>query len=296
MLTERQLHDWACQCGFDDAGIAEAVFLEEDAAVLSRWIEAGCHGSMAYMERNQQLRTDPRQLVPGCRTMLVCVLSYNKQDKQPAGAPYIAKSGLSGHDYHFVVKERLQRLESVIAAAAGADTFSAEHQHLFCDSAPVLERRWAERAQLGFIGKNHLFIHPVLGSYVHIGILALQKSVQKDSQLHSSIPSNPCGDCDRCLRACPTGALRAEMFDARRCVSYLTIERKEPLPQEHAGAAYMGLYGCDCCGRVCRYNQDAPYDLHADLAANPLFLKMTREDWAALSHKQKEKLLHRIAK
>lgn len=292
--TTCNLQSWARAVGFDDAGVADATYLEEDAAVLDSWLAAGYHGTMDYMARNQHLRTDPRQLVPGCRTLLVCILSYNKSCRQPHDAPYIAKSGLSLNDYHYVVKQKLQQLEARIVAECGSGVFADEYQHLFCDSAPILERRWAVRAGLGFIGKNHLFIHPQLGSYVHIGILALQSEV-RGGGIHMQDMVSPCTECDRCLRACPTGALRTDLFDARRCVSYLTIERKEALPAEHEGAPYMNLYGCDCCQMACPINREAPVDLHPELAANPLFLTMTREDWQSLSKRQKLKLLHRLA-
>lgn len=283
-----QIEAWARQVGFDAIGASAAHALPQDQAYLQRWLAAGCNGSMSYMERNQDLRTDPRNLVPGCKTIIVCLLSYKKSCRQPEDAPYIAQSGLSATDYHIVVKDKLLQLEKLI----GQEAFSETHQHLFCDSAPVLERRWAVEAGLGWIGKNHLFIHPQLGSYVHIGILMMNQALDQYSPYTLD---NRCADCTLCLRACPTGAIRDELFDARKCVSYLTIERKEAMPDKYQGKEYIGLYGCDRCQQACPYNLDSPTDVHPELAANPVFLNMTAQDWAVLSRRQKIKLLRRLA-
>lgn len=283
-----QIRTLAQSVGFDAVGVAPAHALREDEIYLQRWLEAGCNGSMSYMERHQDLRIDPRKLVPGCKTMIVCLLSYKKSCRQPDDAPYISQSGLSAVDYHIVVKDKLLRLEKLI----GEDAFSNSHQHLFCDSAPVLERRWAVECGLGWIGKNHLFIHPTLGSYVHIGILMMNQALDTYTP---HISEGFCGDCDRCLLACPTGAIRGDLFDARKCVSYLTIERKEPMPDKYQGKEYIGLYGCDRCQQACPFNIESPADLHPELAVNPAFLDMTAQDWTQLSRRQKIKLLHRLA-
>ena len=294
MIAASRIRALALQAGFDDAGAAVAHRLDEDADHLQAWLEQGCEGSMQYMAENFEKRVNPEVLVPGTQTVVCCVLSYYKQNKQPKGAPYIALSGLSERDYHEVVKEKLQALETLLKAEFGEAVVNADYQHLFCDSAPVLERAWARECGLGWIGKNRQFIHPTLGSYVHLGILFLGEPLQQDEP--NKVNTNNCKDCTLCLRACPTNAIREDGMDARRCVSYLTIERKEPLPEEHAGKPYIGLYGCDNCQRVCPYNQNLQPDRHAELAANPRFAEMTAEIWAATSRRQKSKLLRRLAK
>ena len=300
MIPAARIRELALQAGFDDAGAAVAHRLDEDAAHLQTWLEQGCEGSMRYMAENFEKRVNPEALVPGTRTVVCCVLSYYKVNPQPKGAPYIALSGLSERDYHEVVKEKLQTLETLLTNEFGEQVVNAEYQHLFCDSAPVLERAWGRECGLGWIGKNRQFIHPKLGSYVHLGILFLQEELEgSDYSEHSDYSealSNNCADCDLCLRACPTNAIREDGMDARRCVSYLTIERKEPMPEEHAGKPYIGLYGCDNCQRVCPYNKGLLPDRHAELAANPCFAQMTAEDWATTSRRQKSKLLRRLAK
>jgi epoxyqueuosine reductase len=268
--------------------------LDEDADHLQAWLKQGCEGSMQYMAAHFEERVNPEVLVPGTQTVVCCVLSYYKRNPQPQGAPYIALSGLSERDYHEVVKEKLRALETLLTNEFGEQAVNADYQHIFCDSAPVLERAWARECGLGWIGKNRQFIHPTLGSYVHLGILFLSEPLQQDEPIQGVISS--CADCTLCLRACPTNAIREDGMDARRCVSYLTIERKEPLPEEHAGKPYIGLYGCDNCQRVCPYNQGLQPDRHAELTANPCFATMTAEDWAATSRRQKSKLLRRLAK
>lgn len=292
--------------GFDDAGCAPAERLDDEAARLQQWLEQGCHGSMRYMEENFEKRVNPEAMVPGTKTVVVTVLSYFKHNPQPVDAPYIALSGLSERDYHEVVKAKLAQLEQLLIAEYGETVVDTDYQHLFCDSAPVLERAWAKRCGLGFIGKNRQFIHPTFGSYVHLGVLYLaQEAETRDSRnpryprdsRDSRDPSGGCpSGCDRCLRACPTKAIREDGMDARRCVSYLTIERKEPLPEEHIGKPYIGLYGCDNCQKVCPFNEGLLPDRHPELQANPVYAQLERADWESMSRKQKTKLLKRIAK
>ncbi|MBR3648390.1 MAG: tRNA epoxyqueuosine(34) reductase QueG [Paludibacteraceae bacterium] len=300
MTSSSRIRELALSVGFDDAGCAVAHRLDEDAERLKYWLEQGREGSMQYMQAHFEERVNPEALVPGTRTVVCCVLSYYKVNPQPAGAPYIAMSGLSERDYHEVVKEKLRQLERLLIEEQGEQIVNPNYQHLFCDSAPVLERAWARECGLGAIGKNRQFIHPTLGSYVHLGLLFLQEEVEgAEVSEHSEHADKPslCAECRRCLDACPTRAITEQGMDARRCVSYLTIERKEPLPEEHIGRPYMrNLYGCDNCQRVCPYNQRLQPDRHPELSANPRFAEMTADDWAATSRKQKTKLLRRLAR
>lgn len=293
MITAQRIRELAQQAGFDDAGCAPAERLDNEAERLQQWLAQGCHGSMRYMEENFEKRVNPEAMVPGTKTVVVTVLSYFKHNPQPQGAPYIALSGLSERDYHEVVKEKLGQLEQLIIAEQGEDAVNNDYQHLFCDSAPVLERAWAKRCGLGFIGKNRQFIHPTLGSYVHLGVLYLATEVSAETPKNE--PFCP-ADCKRCLCACPTKAICDEGMDARRCVSYLTIERKEELPEEHVGKPYIGLYGCDNCQKVCPFNEGLVPDRHPELQANPVYAQLDRSDWENMSRKQKTKLLKRIAK
>lgn len=295
MILASRIRELALQTGFDDCGVAVSHRLDEDAEHLKAWLEKGHEGSMQYMQEHFEMRVNPEVLVPGTRTVVCCLLSYYKVNQQPDGAPYIALSGLSQRDYHEVVKEKLHQLEDLLKIEYGETVVNADFQHVFCDSAPVLERAWARECGLGQIGKNRQFIHPVLGSYVHLGLIFLNKEVKND--LTPRVAKDLCADCCLCLSACPTKAIDENGMDARRCVSYLTIERKEPLPEEHRGRPYMkNLYGCDNCQRVCPYNKGLQPDLHAELKANPRFAEMTADDWEATSRRQQIKLLRRLAK
>ena len=293
MLTLNRLREWAVQAGFDDFGVARAKRLDTDAEYLKRWLEAGNQGSMHYLADNFEKRVNPKVLVPKAKSVLVCLLNYYVVDKQPANAPYIAKSGLAKTDYHIVMKEKLLQLEELIARQEGSACFSATHQHLFCDSAPILERRWAQKAGLGWIGRNKQFLHPKMGSFVHIGILIANEETDSYSRPYEQ---DGCGECRLCIKHCPTGALRADMFDAGKCVSYLTIERREPLEEKYRHLLEDNLYGCDVCAMVCPYNANLQVTSHEGLAADKTLLEMTRQDWEQTSRRQRIKLLHRLAR
>lgn len=293
MLELSRVTEMTVQAGFDAFGAARAVRLNKDAEVLHQWLQLGHHGSMDYMTKNIEKRVTPQALVPDCKSVIVCLLSYHKDQKQVVGAPFISESGLSKTDYHIVVKQCLLSLENLIKTHYGISVFSATHQHLFCDSAPILERRWAQQAGLGAIGKNRQLINPRLGSFVHIGILLANEEFDTYS---SPFEEDLCGDCSRCLHACPTGALKEQPFDARKCISYLTIERKEPLPEQYKAVVKNILYGCDTCTSACPHNDRIPTATHTQLTAHPTLISMSATDWQSASHRLKLRLLHRLAK
>ena len=217
-LTSTNIYDLAIEVGFDDCGVAPVQRLDNDAQFMDQWIAQGLHGNMDYLERNRDKRYDPSVLVPGAQTVVVCLLHFDK----------------SGRDYHRTVKSLLFRLEARLKEEFGEDIVSQTHQHIFCDSAPMLERRWCVEAGLGFIGKNHQFIHPTLGSLVHPGEILINAPVPI-ANTQSPI-TQLCADCQLCLEACPTGALRNEVWDATQCVAYTT-------------------HHCLECQLVCPYNE-----------------------------------------
>jgi epoxyqueuosine reductase len=202
-LTLENISDLALEVGFDACGVAPVRRLEADAQFMDDWVAQGLHGEMDYLARNCEKRYDPSVLVPGAQSVVVCLLRFDK----------------SGRDYHRKVKSMLYMLEAELKEAFGEDVVSSTHQHIFCDSAPVLERRWCVEAGLGWIGKNHQLVHPELGSLVHPGEIVLNASVGGCRLV--GIESG-CGDCRLCLDACPTGALRNDVWDARECVAYAT--------------------------------------------------------------------------
>lgn len=203
MLSPEILQSLTSEVGFDDCGIAPAHRLDDDALFMDDWLRQGLHGNMSYLERNRALRYDPCQLVPGAQTVVVCVLTYAH----------------SGHDYHRAIKSRLYELEARLIEQ-GYIT-SSDEQNKFCDSAPFLERRWAVEAGLGFIGRNHQFIHSTLGSYVHLGELVLKIPVEGNI-VHRQQSTANCTNCTRCIDACPGHALGQPQWDATKCIAYIT--------------------------------------------------------------------------
>ncbi len=213
-LTLENICNIALEVGFDACGVAPVHRLEDDAQFMDKWLAQGLHGEMDYLERNRDKRYNPAILVPGAQTVVVCLLSFEH----------------SGRDYHRKVKSLLYAMEAKLKEAFGEDIVSATHQHIFCDSAPMLERRWCVESGLGWIGKNHQLIHPKLGSMVHPGEIVLNVPVVGNRL--SNIKTG-CGDCRLCLDYCPTGALRNEMWDARECIAYTThhcLECQVPCP------------------------------------------------------------------
>jgi epoxyqueuosine reductase len=240
----------AFSVGFDACGIAKAEALTEDAVFVHKWLADGNQADMHYLERNFEKRVDPRILVPGCKSVVVVLMNYFPEQRQKIDSPQIAKYAYSATDYHEVLKNKLKELERKIVEIYGFDCISENHQHLFIDSAPVLERRWAQRAGLGWIGKNKQLIHNGLGSYTFIGVLMLNIEVEYDTPTPGR-----CGTCSRCIDACPTHALNNNMLDARKCISYQTIENKNEIPEEFHDKLSNCAFGCDICADVCPWNK-----------------------------------------
>ena len=217
-LTFENISKLALEVGFDACGVAPVHRLDDDAQFMDNWIAQGLHGEMDYLTRNCDKRYDPSLLVPGAQTVVVCLLTFEH----------------SGRDYHRKVKSMLYTLEAKLKEAFGEDIVSSTHQHIFCDSAPMLERRWCVEAGLGFIGKNHQLIHPTLGSMVHPGEILINQPVPISNTQYPI--SQHCADCHLCLDACPTGALRNNVWDATQCIAYTT-------------------HHCLECQLVCPYNE-----------------------------------------
>lgn len=211
------LKDIARQIGFDAAGVAPAVLLSEEVGYVSKWVAEGKQAGMGYMERNMEVREDVRRLVEGAKSVIVTLTNYYHPWRQPDGVPRIAMYAW-GKDYHLVVKERLRLLlgevRKQIPEAEG---------RCFVDSAPLLEHAWAKRAGLGWQGKNTLLIRKGLGSFCFIGVIV---TTAVFDSYDSPFLASYCGTCSRCVDACPTGALSAGQVDARRCISYQTIENR----------------------------------------------------------------------
>lgn len=278
MLTIKQA---AHSIGFDACGIAHAEALTGDQAFLKQWLDKGLQGDMHYLERNFDKRTDPRVLVPGCKSVVVVLMNYFPNKVQNPVAPHIAKYAYSHIDYHLVIKDKLKELEQKICEIYGFECVNNEVQHAFVDSAPVLERRWAERAGLGWIGKHTQLIHPNLGSYTFIGILMLNIATEYDTPV---LPH--CGTCTLCIDACPSNALLNGSIDARRCISYLTIESKKGIPGEFETCLSGNALGCDICADACPWNAKwAKPHSHVELSPIEDMLGWDYETWQQLTKK-----------
>lgn len=242
----------ATMVGFDACGVAKAETLTADARFLRQWLDAGKHAEMGYMERNFQKRTDPTLLVPGCKSVIVVLMNYFYQEENGEfDMAKIGKYAIGSTDYHIVMKQKLAMLKSRIKDKYGAACFNESAQHFFTDSAPVLERRWAERAGLGWIGKNKMLISPIYGSFVFIGILLINMELEYDTPV-----PNRCGKCRKCLDACPTLALsETSGLDAERCISYQTIEKKGAISFGLQKSLSGYMFGCDICQDICPWNK-----------------------------------------
>ena len=241
------IKDAASRLGFSHCGISKAGFLEEEAPLLEKWLKKGSHGSMQYMERNFDKRLDPTVLVPGAKSVISLLLNYfpDPENRIDMSLPKISIYAL-GKDYHLVIKEKLAALHDAIVKEIGEVGGRA-----FVDSAPVMDKAWAKKSGLGWIGKNTNLINKDAGSFFFIAELILDLELQADAPV-----ADHCGTCTACLDACPTGALvKPYEIDASRCISYLTIELKENIPPAFKNKMDDWIFGCDVCQDVCPWNR-----------------------------------------
>ncbi len=267
----------AQRLGFDACGFAAAMPVAVEAAENFRqWIAEGKQACMNYMGNYQEVRLDPRLLVEGARSVVSVALNYYPQQTLPANGYQFAWYAY-GKDYHDVMKGKLLQLMQAIQTRFPEATGRA-----FCDTAPLLERYWAQQCGLGWIGKNCQLIIPQAGSTFFLGELVLNLPLTYGTPM-----PDRCGTCDRCLRACPMHALEApRRLNANRCLSYLTIENRGDIPQEAASAMGNRIYGCDCCQQACPWNRFVKPATEPQLQPQEAFLQMTREDWAHLTEEQ----------
>lgn len=261
--------------GFDHCGIARAQRLDDDAIRLENWLRKGMHGTMQYMENYFDLRIDPTRLVPGAKTVITLLKNYYPSTQQQPGTPKISKYAF-GKDYHEVIREQLkdfiQSLQDEFGEIAGRG---------FVDSAPVLERSWAEKGGLGWVGKNANMIHPRYGSFFFIATLIIDMELLYDDPFAKDY----CGTCTRCIDACPTNAiLPGKVVDGSKCISYFTIELKELLiPGEMNGKFDDWMFGCDTCQDVCPWNRFSKPHHESQFTPIPEILNMTTLQWEEMT-------------
>lgn len=276
-LHTRKIKEMAANLGFDACGIAQAVYLEEDARRLEQYLKQQYHGEMSYMSNHFDLRVDPRKLVPGAQSVIVLVLNYFPEQVQ-TGDFKIARYAY-GKDYHKVIKKKLKALLKVIQSEVGDVQGRG-----FVDSAPVLERTWAVRSGLGWIGKNGNLIIKGAGSYYFIATLIVDITLVPDVPF----PTDHCGTCRLCMDACPTNAIVMDkVVDGSKCLSYATIEYKgSTLPNHFNGRLNEWAFGCDICQEVCPWNRFSTPHQTADLAPLPMVLHAVSDEWLQMDAAQ----------
>jgi epoxyqueuosine reductase len=287
MTLSDDIRQEALRVGFDSVGITDASPIDaEQVELLAGWLKAGHAGQMGYMHRNFEKRISPADLVEGAKSVVCVGLNYHppklKAKKEEGAGPTGGVARYARYeDYHPFIKRQLRKLAEFMGSLAGGDT----RFKICVDSAPVAERALAQRAGLGFIGKNHMLINPELGPEIFLGEIITDLGLESDELVAAD-----CAGCNKCVEACPTGALRGDgQFDANKCISYLTIEHKGEIPADLATKVGDRLFGCDKCVLACPYQERAPacrnkqfkfYENRAQLNLNEV-LDLSREEFEA---------------
>lgn len=271
--TTQQIKAEAKRLGFLSCGIAKAGFLEAEAPRLERWLNNGFQGEMHYMENHFDKRLDPTLLVDGAKSVISLLLNYYPESTQNPESYQISKYAY-GQDYHFVIKDKLKELLHFIQNEIGEVNGRA-----FVDSAPVLDKAWAAKSGLGWIGKNANLITQKTGSFYFIAELIVDLELDYDTPT-----TDHCGTCTACIDACPTQAIVAPyVVDGSKCISYFTIELKDQLPPEMKGAWNDWMFGCDVCQDVCPWNRFAKPHQEPAFNPHPDLLQLTKKDWEEIT-------------
>ncbi|MEK6614762.1 MAG: tRNA epoxyqueuosine(34) reductase QueG [Bacteroidota bacterium] len=274
--------------GFDYCGISKAEFLEEEAPRLEKWLKKGMHGKMRYMENHLDKRLDPRLLVPNAKSVISLLLNYfpenlqGFQNLEGLDKPKISKYAY-GKDYHFVIKGKLFQLIEFIQKNIGEVNARA-----FVDSAPVMDKVWAKKSGLGWIGKHTNLIAKNNGSFFFLAELIVDLEFEYDGEI-----PDYCGTCDKCMDACPTNAISEPyIVDGSKCIAYFTIELKENIPNEMKGKFDNWAFGCDICQDICPWNSFSRP--HNEPHFKPKFeiLNFTKKDWEEISEETFNKTFH----
>ena len=259
----------AARLGFMSCGISRAQFLEEEAPRLESWLNNNMHGEMQYMENYFDKRLDPTKLVEGSKSVISLLLNYYPKEFQEDGTYKLSKYAY-GTDYHFVIKDKLKDLLKFIQTEIGEIDGRA-----FVDSAPVLDKAWAARSGLGWIGKNSNLLTKQVGSFYFIAELIVDLELEYDSRV-----TDHCGSCTACIDACPTHAIvEPYKVDGSKCISYFTIELKEELPTPVKGKFEDWMFGCDICQDVCPWNKFSKPHREPLFNPHPQLLEMDKKDW-----------------
>ncbi|WP_266365219.1 tRNA epoxyqueuosine(34) reductase QueG [Tellurirhabdus rosea] len=265
----------AARLGFDFCGISRAEFLEDEAPRLETWLARQMHGQMSYMAGHFDKRLDPRLLVEGAKSVVTVLLNYYPEKSLPQGPDeYKISKYAYGTDYHFVIKDKLKDLMAYIHEEIGE-----VGGRVFVDSAPVMDKAWAQRSGAGWVGKHSNILNRDIGSFFFIGELILDLELEPDGPV-----KDYCGTCTRCLDACPTGAITEPyVVDGSKCISYFTIELKEAIPEEVRGKFDNWVFGCDICQDVCPWNRFARPHRTPEFDPHPALAEFTKQDWEEIT-------------
>lgn len=274
MDSKKIISDKAYDLGFFSCGFSKASFLEEEAPRLENWLANNYHGKMGYMANHFDKRLDPRLLVDDAKTIVSLLLNYFPEETQTTDSFKLSKYAY-GEDYHFVIKDKLNELLRYIKEKIGD-----VNGRVFVDSAPVMDKVWAKKSGLGWIGKNTNLIQPQTGSFFFIAELIIDLEIEPDGPM-----KDYCGTCTKCIDSCPTEAIvEPYVVDGSKCISYLTIELKDQLiPQEFSGKMDQWMFGCDVCQDVCPWNRFSKITQEKRFKPNPLLLEMKTNEWKELS-------------
>lgn len=275
----------AAELGFISCGISKAEFLEDEAPRLEEWLNNGYHAEMGYMENHFDKRLDPTKLVPGAKSVISLLYNYYPAEQQIDDTYKISKYAY-GQDYHYVIKAKMRELFHYIEEEIGA----IEGRY-FVDSAPVLDKAWAARSGLGWIGKHTLMLSKQKGSFFFVSEIICDLELEYDSPT-----TDHCGTCTACIDACPTSAIIADrVVDANKCISYLTIELRDALPSYMDGQMQDWIFGCDICQDVCPWNRFSKAHQEPLFNPHPDLLSMNKEDWVSLDEDRFQELFRKSA-
>ena len=264
----------ALELGFSSCGISKARFLSEEEEKFEKWLSNGYHGTMSYLEKNIDKRLDPRILVPESKSIISLTYNYYPPKKLINKNNFIISKYAYGRDYHKVLKKKLKKLFNNMKEKIG----NIEGR-VFVDSAPVHERAWAKLSGLGWIGKNSLLINKDVGSYFFIAEIICDLELEYDAPV-----SDRCGNCTRCIDACPTNAItQAQVIDSNKCISYLTIENKNSIPKELKNEMNQSIFWCDICQDICPWNRFSTPHNEKEFLPNQKLKKLRKKDWIELT-------------
>ncbi|MEQ8304630.1 MAG: tRNA epoxyqueuosine(34) reductase QueG [Cyclobacteriaceae bacterium] len=281
--TTQLIKKIAAEQGFSFCGISKAEFLESEAPKLDEWLKRNYQGTMGYLENHYEKRLDPTLLVPGAKSVISLIYNYFPREDANQNSKFKVAKYAYGEDYHFVIKDKLTALTKSIREEIGDVQGRA-----FVDSAPVMERAWAQKSGIGWVGKNSLLLNRTMGSFFFLAELIVDLELDYDAAT-----KDYCGSCTACIDACPTGAIpEPYVVDGSKCISYFTIELKDEIPSDMRGKFDNWIFGCDICQDICPWNRFSSPHHDPRLQASDEFREFDNKRWMELT----EDVFHKVFK